>query len=385
MTIQTSQRRVPGRVPDELQWLAGRSARARARADELDRASARLLAKRRLETTTDALTGLANRSRLLEDAERQLRLASSQAPVVLAVFDLNGLAGYDDAFGHEASDALLARLGSRLRVALPDYATAYRTWREGFCVLGLTTDVDSLLTEATTALREEGEWFSIDSAGGYALVPDEAATLTAALRLADRRMLRRGSAQSVGLLPRDFFTQLLTERDRGISPDPGVVTTLAVATATRLDLRDEDVVCVQLAAELHDVGKVAIPAAILDKPATLDPAEWEFVRHHPLIGERILASAPALSAAAPLVRASHERVDGNGYPYGLAKADIPLAARIVAVADAFDAMVSDRPYREALSPADAVTELRECAGTQFDPDVVDAFATVAEPELVTAA
>ena len=127
------------------------------------------------------------------------------------------------------------------------------------------------------------------------------------------------------------------------------------------------------AAELHDVGKVAIPDAILNKPGPLDPLEWEFIRRHTLIGERIIAAAPALGPVAALVRSSHERWDGAGYPDKLTEQQIPVGSRIVAVADAFDAMTAERPYNAAMTPELALSELRRCAGTQFDPVVVDAF------------
>jgi HD-GYP domain-containing protein (c-di-GMP phosphodiesterase class II) len=121
------------------------------------------------------------------------------------------------------------------------------------------------------------------------------------------------------------------------------------------------------------VGKVAIPDAILDKPGPLDEAEWEFMRQHTVVGERILQAAPALQRVAVLVRSTHERMDGDGYPDGLAGPDIPLIARIVAVCDAFDAMTSDRSYRRAMSTEVAMAELDECSGAQFDPTVVDAI------------
>ena len=127
------------------------------------------------------------------------------------------------------------------------------------------------------------------------------------------------------------------------------------------------------AAELHDVGKVGIPDAILDKPAALDIGEWDFIRQHTLLGERILNAAPALRPVANIVRSSHERWDGGGYPDGLAANQIPLGARIVAVCDAYEAMVSDRPYRRALGHEPALAELRSEAGHQFDPQVVEAF------------
>ena len=127
-------------------------------------------------------------------------------------------------------------------------------------------------------------------------------------------------------------------------------------------------------AELHDVGKMAVPDEILHKPGALTAEEWGFIRRHTIIGERILAAAPALTGVARLVRASHERWDGNGYPDGLEGGRIPLGARIIAVCDAFDAMTSERPYSEPMSAQDAVEELWRCAGGQFDPAVVAAFA-----------
>jgi HD-GYP domain-containing protein (c-di-GMP phosphodiesterase class II) len=112
---------------------------------------------------------------------------------------------------------------------------------------------------------------------------------------------------------------------------------------------------------------------ILDKPGPLDEQEWHFMRQHTIIGERILAAAPALRPVARLVRSSHEWHDGGGYPDGLTGDEIPLGARIVALCDAFDAMVTERPYRAGMSTEDALAEIKRCSGSQFDPAVVDAF------------
>jgi HD-GYP domain-containing protein (c-di-GMP phosphodiesterase class II) len=124
---------------------------------------------------------------------------------------------------------------------------------------------------------------------------------------------------------------------------------------------------------LHNIGKVAIPFAVLHKPGPLDEQEWELMRRHPGIGANILSAAPALARVAEIVRCTHERHDGTGYPRGLAGEQIPLASRIVFVCDSFDAMISERPYGEVMTEADALQELRRCAGTQFDPYVVEAF------------
>src|SRR6202020_2684917 len=127
------------------------------------------------------------------------------------------------------------------------------------------------------------------------------------------------------------------------------------------------------AAELHDIGKIAVPDAILNKRSKLTTEEIDFIRRHTIIGERILQAAPSLAMVARLVRSSHERYDGGGYPDRLRGTDIPLGARVIFVCDAFDAMTSERTYSGAIAPAQALAELRACAGTQFDPAVVAAF------------
>ena len=154
------------------------------------------------------------------------------------------------------------------------------------------------------------------------------------------------------------------------------VAELAEAVARRLRVSPGELAKIRQAAELHDVGKLAIPEEILSKPGSLGADEWEFVKRHPLIGERILAAAPDFGGAARLVRSSHERWDGTGYPDRLCGPEIPLGARIIAVCDAFDAMTTARPYAPQLDSEDAMSELVRCAGTQFDPEVVAAFASV---------
>jgi HD-GYP domain-containing protein (c-di-GMP phosphodiesterase class II) len=150
--------------------------------------------------------------------------------------------------------------------------------------------------------------------------------------------------------------------------------------ARRLGVSGEVLDEVIRAARLHDIGKVGIPDAILNKGSRLTDGEWEFVRNHTILGERILQGAPALRPVARLVRASHERWDGSGYPDRLRGEEIPLGARIVSVCDAYEAMITERSYRAAMSHEGACQELRRCAGAQFDPAVVDAFLEVLEDD-----
>lgn len=178
---------------------------------------------------------------------------------------------------------------------------------------------------------------------------------------------------------KDALLQLLAEQSAGLVAHLAHVAELATDTAVALGLSPEQVALTRQGAELHDVGKVGIPSAILDKPGPLDAVEQWFIQRHSEIGEQLVASAPKLRVIGPVVRAVHERPDGRGYPDGLRREQIPIASRIIAVVDAFDAMTSDRPYQRAVSPGAAIVELRRHAGTQFDESVVEAFvATMAE-------
>ena len=171
----------------------------------------------------------------------------------------------------------------------------------------------------------------------------------------------------------DVLLKVLSEQSSDLGHHIDGVARLAQLTAERLGLDAQEAHWVRLAAELHDVGKTAIPATILDKPGPLSDDEWQFMRRHTLIGERIILAAPALAPAARLVRSSHERVDGTGYPDRLRGDAIPRGSRIVSICDAFDAMVSQRSYSEAMTLTQALAELQRCAGTQFDGEIVRVF------------
>jgi two-component system cell cycle response regulator len=347
----------------------------------------RTLTKTHTEARTDSLTGLRNRRSLMADLETQIGLASLAHPRALMLFDLDGFKEYNDAFGHPAGDGLLVRLAARLADAVSPHGEAYRLGGDEFCVLVSPgrDGIDPILAACSAALNERGEGFEVTSSFGVVAMPEEADTPTLALQLADRRMYARkgGRRMSAAHQSRDVLLRTLSERRPNSQVRLRDTGELALAVGRELHMGPEALDETARAAELHDVGKIAVPDAILDKPGALDPVEWSFMRRHPLIGERILLAAPALRPVARLVRASHERWDGGGYPDGLRADEIPLGARVVAVCDAFDAMTTDRPYRQPVSEADAIEELRRCAGTQFDPMVVDAFCRVLAREGAT--
>ena len=347
----------------------------------------RALAQTHTEARTDSLTGLKNRRSLLADLELQLELSSLAAPRALLLFDLDGFKEYNDAFGHPAGDELLVRLAARLADAMGSSGHAYRLGGDEFCALVLPgrEGIEPLVAACSAALTERGEGFEVGSSFGSVLLPEEATTPTQALQLADRRMYARkgGRRMSAGRQSRDVLLRTLSERRPNLHLRLLDIGEMALAVGRELHMSPEGLDEVARAAELHDVGKIAVPDAILDKPGPLDPVEWSFMRRHPLIGERILLEAPALRPVARLVRSSHERWDGGGYPEGLRGDEIPLGARVVAVCDAFDAMTTERPYRDSVSVTDAIAELRDCAGTQFDPMVVEAFCNVVARERPT--
>ena len=340
----------------------------------------RTLAQTHTEARTDSLTGLKNRRSLLADLELQLELSSLAAPRALLLFDLDGFKEYNDAFGHPAGDGLLVRLAARLADAVGSSGHAYRLGGDEFCALVLPgrDGIDSLVAACSAALTERGEGFEVGSSFGSVMLPEEANTPTVALSLADRRMYARkgGRRMSAGRQSRDVLLRTLSERRPDLHLRLRDIGELALAVGRELHMGPEGLDEVARAAELHDVGKIAVPDVILDKAGPLDPVEWSFMRRHPLIGERILLEAPALRPVARLVRSSHERWDGGGYPDGLRGDEIPLGARVVAVCDAFEAMTTERPYRGPVTHSDAIAELRRCAGTQFDPIVVEAFCKV---------
>jgi diguanylate cyclase (GGDEF)-like protein len=348
-----------------------------ARAAVSFKESIQMFSDARIEAQTDSLTSLGNRRKLMTDLRRELQLASVASPRVLVLFDLDGFKRYNDTYGHPAGDVLLARLGANLGRSMKPYGGAYRIGGDEFCVLVMTgaSSAKTIIALAAAALSEQGEGFAIKASHGAVILPHEARDAALALKIADQRMYahkedRRSSATRQA---RDILLQVLQEREPDLGDHLKGVAQLAMGVGSRLSLLSEELDEVVRAAELHDVGKMAIPDEILHKPGPLTDSEWSFVRQHTLIGERILGAAPALLPVAKLVRASHEHFDGSGYPDGLAGEAIPLGARIVAVCDAFDAMTTSRPYRDALSVEDALAEIRACAGTQFDPAVVDAF------------
>jgi len=321
------------------------------------------------DAVLDAVTGLPTHDRLLVDLRGELDKGNE---VTLYLFALDGFKDYNSAYGDTCGDALLGWLARKLRDAVGSYGSAYRMRGGSFALLAVGSErfTNALCASAASALSETGDGFQISSDVGQAALPREAVSPTAALELAARRASQHASERHVKSgrrAPSDASEALRLVRSRQD------VTALATAIARSLGVPEAEVEHVENAMHLCDLGNVAVPRAVLGYPGDITGPEWQFIHLHTLVGERLLAGPLAMEPVARLVRNSHERWDGMGYPDGAAGEAIPLGSRIVFVCSAFHDMTSDRPHRAALEPLDALAQLQRGAGTQFDPAVVAAF------------
>ena len=393
--------------------LAGRLARA-------VNGVARALTETHDAATIDRLTGVNNRQALLAELFTEVDRASRyDRPLSVAFVDIDHFKQVNDTYGHGAGDIVLRGVAQTVRANLRTTDVIGRYGGEEFMLILTETGVDDAaalaekLRDLVQRARHEvagnpdlSVTVSIGIAGGEGkllrvdeLVRDADAAMYSAKALGrnqtyvfaepdeDARVPRapistvgRTRAQEVGRAARDATQNAIASV---IAPLPhyrgqpsALIASIVVELSHHLGLPEQDVDRIRVAALLHDVGKIAIPEEILEKPAALTSAEWRAVVQHPRIGQVILEQATALRDAVPIILHHHERFAGHGYPYGLRGTDIPLGARIVAVADAYDAMIHDRPYKRAMSHDAAIRELRRHAGTQFDPDVVRLFCSL---------
>jgi two-component system cell cycle response regulator len=334
-------------------------------------------------TVCDDLTGLPLRTALASDVAVFIGgRANPDEQLTLHLFDLVGFKKYNDAFGFAAGDALLRHLSRRLSTAVADRARIYRLRGAQFALLscGPLDERHQLRAQIAHRLREAGEGFLIESAAATVVIPRQARDLAEALKLADHELqAERGALRRKGL---DEGTIASAGASR-IDGSPYDVAWLAATVSQFLGLDHDEIEVVHASLTWRDVGTMAIPDTILRSDHPLDEDGWRFIRLHTLVGERLLRSNFGLHRVASVVRSSHERWDGSGYPDGLAGHDIPIVARIVFVCSAFEDMTSPRSHRPALSATQALGELRRNAGGQFDPHVVAAFAGAFAESLAT--
>jgi diguanylate cyclase (GGDEF)-like protein len=350
---------------------------------------------------TDPLTGLGNHRHFHERLQRELQHAEEDGGCLTLCFvDVDDFKRVNDRFGHPSGDRVLQQVGGRLRQG----GEAFRLGGDEFALVFAGRD-ESDAVEAAGAIVNRMAALELENVGsitvsaGIASFPYHASELDELIRLADSALywakehgknrvhvsradvielaelkrLASGSDRAARFRAASSLARAVDARDVYTGSHSGRVAELSVRIAERMGLPPEEIELTRLAASLHDLGKLAIPEEILRKPGPLTEAERLVLERHPQIGYRMLESL-GVDPVATWVLHHHERWDGAGYPDGLPGEEIPLGARIIFVADAYDAMTSDRVYRSRLTEEEALLELERCAESQFDPAVVHAFA-----------
>jgi diguanylate cyclase (GGDEF)-like protein len=349
---------------------------------------------------TDPLTGLGNHRHFHERLQRELlRAEEEDTSLTLCFIDVDDFKKVNDRFGHPSGDRVLSQVAGRLRQG----GEAFRLGGDEFALLLADHDEATALA-AANSIVERVAALDLDHIGrvtvsaGLATFPLQGHGRDELIRLADSALYwAKEHGKNRVRLPRPAVVELAELKRLADGPDKAAryraaaslakavdardaytgshssrVGDLAARVAKRVGLDPEHVELTRLAGSLHDLGKLAIPEEILRKPGSLTDSEWLVLERHPQIGFRMLDSL-GVDPVADLVLHHHERWDGAGYPDGLAGEAIPLGARIIFVADAYDAMTTDRIYQAKQSHHAALTELRRCAGSQFDPGIVAAF------------
>src|SRR4051794_757128 len=357
---------------------------------------------------TDPLTGLGNHRHFHERLQRELAYADEHGSMVsLCFLDIDDFKRVNDQFGHPAGDRILSQVSARLRQG----GESFRLGGDEFAVLLPALDEQQALVTARSIVQriaetELGKTGAVTVSAGVATFPQHGRERDSLIRLADSalywakehgknqvrlaradvaelsefRRVAGGADRAARFRAAASLARAVDSRDAYTGSHSERVAVLAAEIGESLGLSADEIELIRLAASLHDLGKLAIPEEILRKPAALTDAERLVLERHPQIGHRMLESL-GVEPIAEWVLHHHERWDGTGYPNGLSGEAIPLGARVIFVADAFDAMTSDRLYRAALGFEEAVAEVERCAGTQFDPDVVSAFLACVEAPL----
>ena len=348
---------------------------------------------------TDPLTGLGNHRHFQERLQRELLDAEERGTsLTLCLIDIDDFKGVNDTYGHPTGDRVLSHVAARLRQG----GEAFRLGGDEFAVLMPGQNPAGAATAARSIIRRLAE--PVDPVGrvtvsaGIATFPSDGVGRDELIRLADSALywakedgknqvkvhrpevvnlaelkrLSPGHDRAARLRAAASLAMAVDARDAYTGRHSDRVAELAVRIATRLGADDDQIELTRIAASLHDLGKLAVPEEILRKPGPLTDSERAVLERHPQIGSQMLETL-GVDPVAEYVRHHHERWDGGGYPDGLPGEEIPLGSRIIFVADAFDAMTSDRVYRSRLSEPEALAELERHAGTQFDPEIVAAL------------
>jgi two-component system, cell cycle response regulator len=374
------------RVTDVVFWLTlGLIVAVFVRMLETNRRQSQALAQQRHDALNDRVTGLRNRHSL--EADIAAAAAAPGSGWVLVLVELSGLDAHNDRRGYAAGDELMRGFAQQLVEAVaPLNGIAYRVAAGRLAALVPAGERQLGEIVLATSGSLHGDWMDavVGRAFGEVSIPAEASDAETAFQLAGNRLAaqRRSQLRSARRQAHAVLMAVLAARQPELRDELRLAAYRAISLARRLGMSAEEIDDVALAAELQYIGLLAVPEEILESEADLDVNEIESIRNHPLEGERIVGAATGLASVATLVRSSAERFDGSGSPDGLHGEAIPLGARVIAAAVAFAAMTSPRPYRSARGADEALAELRRCAGSQFDPRVVEALAAELVEEAV---
>jgi diguanylate cyclase (GGDEF)-like protein/PAS domain S-box-containing protein/putative nucleotidyltransferase with HDIG domain len=325
----------------------------------------------------DSLTGLYNR-RYYEAELRRLD-TKRNLPITLIMIDANGLKLVNDAFGHQAGDKLLQKTAAILKKQCRSDEIVARVGGDEFVILLPKTDRDDgqrvvdRINKAVSGKKGKTEILSISI--GIATKDDASKDMREVFKEAEDDMYRHKLSDSASMRSRtiDLILESLYEKNNREMHHSKRVSELCGSIASALQLSNDNINLLKLAGLMHDIGKIGIPDSILNKDGRLTNEEWDEVKRHSEVGYRILSSVTEFSEISEYVLSHHERWDGTGYPQGLQGEAIPRMSRIIALADAYDAMTSDRSYRKGLSQQEAAAEILKCAGKQFDPEIAKIF------------
>jgi len=364
--------------------------------------NAQLLEKTRGLSVTDELTGLYNRRQFYEVLETEMyRTERYGASFSVAMLDIDGFKEYNDRFGHTSGDGVLKAVAQTLKSSLRKTDTAFRYGGDEFTIILPATDTDRA---ERVVDRVRSKWLKVPEtenlvletplglSAGIAQFPENAETADGLIFLTDTALYRSKMeggnkttlVSALGTFAPDVLSRATLDQVYALSAtvdarDPFTyghskrVAAISEMIGKAIGLSSDKLATLHAAALLHDIGKVGVSDSILTKPDKPTKDEWKLIRKHSAEGARIVGYVKELAALVPIIRHHHEWYGGTGYPDGLRGEDIPLGARIISIADAYDTMTTPRTYRDVISQQEALEELRRCLGTQFDPELVEAF------------